>query len=91
MRIKKYMIVLMLLFLSSLYAIAQDTIQKPCVSDSLKWERKVYENDIYKIVVSGYKPRLETVEIYVGEKVEVVYLIRQEDAKKRLKRRYKKR
>lgn len=51
--------------------------------DTLRFERRVYERDCYRAVVSGYQPRLDTLEIYVGGKVTNNYLIRVETRKER--------
>lgn len=52
-------------------------------SDTLKFERRVYERESYRAVVSGYRPRLDTLGIYVGGKVTNNYLIRVETRKER--------
>lgn len=68
----------------SLLASAQDTLR----TDTLKWGRKVMENDLYRIVVSGYEPKIDTVEIYITPQVTTKYLIRVDD-KKKIKRKRK--
>jgi hypothetical protein len=61
-------------------------------SDTLKFDRKVYENEYFRAVVSGYQPRLDTLEIYIGGKVTNNYLIRVETKKeKRFLRKIRKR
>lgn len=54
-------------------------------ADSLKWERRVKENDLYRIVVSGYEPKIDTVEIYITPQVTTKYVIPSK-RKKRSKR-----
>ena len=51
--------------------------------DTLQYERRVYENEYFRAVVSGHQPRLDTLEIYVGGKVTNTYLIRVETRKER--------
>lgn len=69
--------------LSSSISMAQE-------SDTLKFERRIYETDYYRAVVSGYQPRLDTLEIYVGGKMTNNYLIRVETRKeKRMLRKMK--
>jgi hypothetical protein len=59
-------------------------------ADTLKFERRIYETDYYRAVVSGYQPRLDTLEIYIGSKVINNYLIRVETRKeKRMLRKMK--
>lgn len=62
---------------------------KPIQKDTLKWERKVIENDFYRIVVSGYNPQIDTVEIYLRDKVTTKYLIKVDNDKK-IKKTYNK-
>lgn len=60
--------------------------------DTLQYERRVYENEYFRAVVSGYQPRLDTLEIYIGGKVTNNYLIRVETKKeKRFLRKIRKR
>lgn len=53
--------------------------------DTLKWERMAKENDLYRIVVSGYEPKIDTVEIYITPQVTTKYVIPSK-RKKRSKR-----
>lgn len=78
------------MFKGILYLAATCTmlLSSPCVDntyqrDTLKYERRVYERDTYRAVVSGYEPRLDTLEIYIGGKVTNNYLIRVETRKER--------
>ena len=91
----KILIAVLVITLASVCGVrAQDTVQqKACsVADTLKWECKVYERDIYRIVVSGYMPRLDSVELYIGTRESsTVYLIREEDATRKMRRRSKSR
>ena len=83
---KRLMSVAVLLLSCLTASFSQDST---CVkTDSLKWERKVKENDLYRIVVSGYEPKIDTVEIYLTPQVTTKYLIRVDD-KKKIKRKRK--
>lgn len=76
---KKSLFLIVACILSLGFVKGQDTL----TVDSLKWERRVYEKDIYRIVVSGYNPRVDTVEIYIAPQVTTKYLIRVDDKKKK--------
>lgn len=75
----KRILLLIACILSLGIAKGQDTL----MVDTLKWERRVYEKDIYRIVVSGYNPQVDTVEIYIGGSSETRYVIAERKRKKR--------